>query len=49
MATSKVSNVRKAGKHKESSMMGTFISLGVVGGVILITYFILFGLFMARF
>ncbi|WP_197072807.1 hypothetical protein [Bacillus sp. B-jedd] len=49
MAASKVSSVKKAGKQKESSMMGTFISLGVVGGVILITYFVLFGLFMARF
>ncbi|WP_409271260.1 cytochrome c oxidase subunit 2A [Neobacillus sp. SCS-31] len=40
---------KKADKGKETSMMGTFISLGVVGGVILLTYFVLFGLFMARY
>ncbi|WP_142752214.1 cytochrome c oxidase subunit 2A [Neobacillus piezotolerans] len=40
---------KKPGKGKGSSMMGTFLSLGVVGGVILLTYFVLFGLFMARY
>ncbi|WP_156324607.1 cytochrome c oxidase subunit 2A [Bacillus sp. FJAT-27245] len=39
----------KANKGKGTSMVGTFISLGVVGGVILLTYFVLFGLFMARY
>ncbi|SFA89370.1 MULTISPECIES: hypothetical protein [unclassified Bacillus (in: firmicutes)] len=48
MGSSKVNSMKKSGKKNESSMMGTFISLGVVLGVILITYFVLFGLFMAR-
>lgn len=30
------------------SKVGTWISVGVVGAVILATYFILFGLYMAR-
>ncbi|WP_156424453.1 hypothetical protein [Bacillus sp. FJAT-27445] len=49
MAASKMGSGQKAVKDKGTSMMGTFISLGVVGGVILITYFVLFGLFMARY
>ncbi|ESU31075.1 hypothetical protein G3A_18620 [Bacillus sp. 17376] len=32
----------------EKSKVGTWISVGVVGAVILATYFILFGLYMAR-
>lgn len=31
-----------------TSKIGTWISVGVVGAVILATYFVLFGLYMAR-
>jgi uncharacterized membrane protein len=33
---------------RETSKIGTWISVGVVGAVILATYFVLFGLYMAR-
>lgn len=40
----------KVNRDKEhETKIGTWISLGVVGAVILITYFVLFGLFMARY
>ncbi len=32
----------------KDSKVGTWISLGVVGAVILMTYFVLYGLYMAR-
>ncbi|MGP4078540.1 hypothetical protein ACTWQL_01390 [Pseudalkalibacillus sp. R45] len=32
----------------QESKIGTWISVGVVGGVILLTYFVLYGLYMAR-
>jgi hypothetical protein len=32
----------------ETSKMGTWISVGIVGAVILATYLVLFGLYMAR-
>ena len=32
----------------ESTKIGTWISVGIVGAVILATYFVLFGLYMAR-
>ncbi|WP_158651589.1 hypothetical protein [Mesobacillus jeotgali] len=32
----------------DKTKVGTWISVGVVGAVILATYFILFGLYMAR-
>lgn len=35
-------------KVLETSKMGTWISVGMVGIVILATYFVLFGLYMAR-
>lgn len=38
----------KIGEENESSLKGTFFSVGVVGAVILITYIIVFGLYMAR-
>ena len=47
MATTKVNREEKLDKDHESKV-GTWISVGIVGGVILITYFVLFGLFMAR-
>lgn len=33
---------------QETSKIGTWISVGMVGIVILATYFVLFGLYMAR-
>lgn len=36
------------GANHANSKVGTWISVGVVGAVILATYFILFGLYMAR-
>ncbi|WP_156319760.1 cytochrome c oxidase subunit 2A [Bacillus sp. FJAT-18017] len=44
----KLNSIKKASKEKETSMIGTFISLGGLLAVIVITYFVLFGLFMAR-
>lgn len=41
----------KANTHKENaqeSKIGTWISVGVVAAVILITYFVMFGLYMDR-
>jgi len=32
----------------QTSKVGTWISVGIVGAVILATYFVLFGLYMAR-
>jgi hypothetical protein len=39
---------KKSGEVQESPLKGTWISVGVVGVVILLTYFILFGLYMDR-
>lgn len=36
------------GKQTYESKTGTWISVGVVGGVIVITYFVIYGLYMAR-
>jgi hypothetical protein len=36
------------GTTHHSSKIGTWISVGVVGAVILATYLVLFGLYMAR-
>lgn len=38
---------KKVEKH-EAPLKGTWISLGVLFGVILVTYFVLYGLYMAR-
>lgn len=47
MGASKVNREEQFDKEIESRK-GTWISVGVVGAVILVTYFIVFGLFMAR-
>ncbi|WP_155966740.1 cytochrome c oxidase subunit 2A [Paenisporosarcina sp. TG-14] len=39
---------KKLDKENETSLIGTWISVGVVGAVILIVYIIVFGLYMAR-
>ncbi len=44
MASTKKTQV----KHKKHRLVGTWISVGVVGAVILATYFVLFGLYMDR-
>jgi hypothetical protein len=42
------SNKKKSGQEHEAPLVGTWISVGVVGLVILATYIVLFGLFMDR-
>lgn len=42
----KATNVQK--EKDTSSKVGTWISVGVVAAVILVTYFIMFGLYMDR-
>ncbi|MED3622641.1 cytochrome c oxidase subunit 2A [Neobacillus thermocopriae] len=45
MESTKVSH-KKAENHEP--LKGTWISCGVVGGVILVTYLIVYGLYMVR-
>ncbi|MED4202509.1 hypothetical protein [Neobacillus mesonae] len=47
MGASKVHN-KKSNEAHEEKRVGTWISLSVVAGVILLTYLTLYGLFMAR-
>ena len=47
MAATKVTHKGKKEEH-EAPLKGTWISVGVVGVVILATYLILYGLYMAR-
>ncbi|WP_453991909.1 hypothetical protein [Bacillus nitroreducens] len=49
MGASKVNNSKNTNQDYQGPLVGTWISVGVVGAVILATYLILFGLFMARF
>lgn len=44
----KVGHKNKAGKEHEGPLKGTWISVGVTGAVILATYLLLYGLYMAR-
>jgi hypothetical protein len=39
---------REKGTNQQESKVGTWISVGVVGLVILFTYFLLFGIYMDR-
>ncbi|MFP5110987.1 cytochrome c oxidase subunit 2A [Bacillaceae bacterium C204] len=48
MGPTKVNNKKKSGEVQEAPLKGTWISVSVVGVVILLTYFLLFGLYMAR-
>lgn len=49
MKTKKDNNVEASiKKEEEESYKGTMFSVGVVGAVILITYLVLYGLYMAR-
>lgn len=47
MGATKVNREEKFDNDKESRV-GTWISLGVLLGVILVSYFVLFGLYMDR-
>lgn len=47
METKKVAQETTFNKEQDSKV-GTWISVGVVAAVILLTYFVLFGLYMAR-
>lgn len=48
MDATKMKQHESANKENESTLKGTFFSLGVVGLVIFVTYLVLYGLFMAR-
>lgn len=48
MKTSKTSTDQLSNKEADRSRIGTWVSLGVVGGVILLTYVWLYGLYMVR-
>ena len=48
MEAPNVEQGEKLDKENESSIKGTLISVGLVGSVILITYLVVFGLYMAR-
>ncbi|MFO1443309.1 cytochrome c oxidase subunit II [Bacillus sp. Bva_UNVM-123] len=43
-----VPNPKDKNKRDTESVKGTIFSVGVVGAVILITYFIMYGLYMVR-
>ncbi|RFB09961.1 cytochrome c oxidase subunit 2A [Bacillus sp. HNG] len=49
MGASKVNQNKKADGGYQGRLVGTWVSVGVVGAVILFTYIVLFGLFMSRF
>ncbi len=49
MGASKVNRNKNTNGGNSERLVGTWISVGVVGAVILATYLLLFGLFMARF
>lgn len=48
MKSLKFNRDKKLNKEKETSLKGTWFSVGVVGAVILVVYLIIFGLYMAR-
>lgn len=48
MKATKVNHKEKLDKEHETPLKGTWFSVGVVGAVILITYIVLFWLYMAR-
>lgn len=47
--TQEIPNKNEIVPVQETSRVGTWISVGIVGLVILGTYFLLYGLYMARF
>ena len=48
MGAGKGNNKKESGEVQEAPLKGTWISVGVVGVVILLTYFLLYGLYMSR-
>ncbi|WP_144553827.1 cytochrome c oxidase subunit 2A [Bacillus sp. X1(2014)] len=48
MGAAKENNKKKSGEVHEVPLKGTWISVSVVGVVILLTYFLLYGLYMSR-
>lgn len=48
MASAKANRNNKQSKQHEEPLKGTWISVGVVGVVILVTYLTLYGLYMTR-
>ncbi|MEH7255465.1 cytochrome C oxidase subunit II [Neobacillus niacini] len=49
MGATKVNSNKKESKEVEAPLKGTWISVTVVGVVIVATYAVLYGLYMARF
>lgn len=49
MGTNNLKHKQKLTEEQEAPLKGTWISVGVVGAVILATYILLYGLYMARF
>ena len=49
MGAAKVNSKQKNSKEVEAPLKGTWISVTVVGLVIVATYAVLYGLYMARF
>ncbi len=47
MKTAK-SDLETSDRANESTLKGTFFSVGVVGAVILVTYLLIYGLYMVR-
>jgi hypothetical protein len=48
MAAVKANQNKKGNKENEAPLKGTWISVTVVGAVIVATYIVLYGLYMAR-
>jgi hypothetical protein len=48
MGSTKANHKEKTGQEHESPLVGTWISVGVLGVVIFATYILLYGIYMAR-
>lgn len=48
MEATKVNHEKKLDMEHKAPLKGTWFSVGVVGAVILVTYIVLFGLYMSR-
>jgi hypothetical protein len=48
MEVTKIGQEQQLGQEIKTERRGTWFSLGIVGAVILITYLVFFGLYMAR-
>lgn len=48
MESANVNDEKKLDNKNVSSRIGTYLSLGILGLVILVTYLLIFGLYMSR-